>query len=241
VTAQKDAIDDFVVSAKSNAYWTKLKAIYPIVGGTASQHSYNLKNPSAYQITWSGTITHNATGARSDDQGGGNGDGFGDTGFNPSTQLTANSASLGAYCQTNADNGNTWAIGGYNASGTKAFVIQTRNSNTAKTILGDETIAASGTATNSQGFYVGNRSANNVLKLYRNGSQLGSTVTTTNSIDFPNLNVTLLGMNSTGTFTQNDYGKFFSFFFIGDGLTDTDVSNLYTDVQALQTALSRNV
>ena len=28
---------------------------------------------------------------------------------------------------------------------------------------------------------------------------------------------------------------------IGDGLTDTDVSNLYTAVQAFQTTLSRNV
>lgn len=240
-TTQQNAVNTFVVAAKANGYWTKLKALYPMVGATATKHSYNLKNPATFQVTWSGTMTHNATGSRSDDQGGGAGDGYGNTGFNPFTQLTANSASCGFYCQTNLDNGNQWTIGGYQASGTKAFVIQDRNSNTGKVILGSEAINASGTVTNSQGFFVGSRTADNSLKFYRNGSQVGSTATTANTIDFPNLNLRLFGMNSDGTNTQNDYGKFYSLFFIGDGLTDSDVSNMYTDVQAMQTALSRAV
>ena len=40
---QQNAINTLVVSLKGYSIWTKFKAIYPIVGGTASQHKYNLK------------------------------------------------------------------------------------------------------------------------------------------------------------------------------------------------------
>ena len=39
------AINTLVVQMKADNIWTKMKAIYPLVGGTATTHKWNLKNP----------------------------------------------------------------------------------------------------------------------------------------------------------------------------------------------------
>ena len=57
-----DAISELVFNLKSNNLWGKIYAIYPFVGGSASSHSYNLKNTAQFQITWGGGVTHNANG-----------------------------------------------------------------------------------------------------------------------------------------------------------------------------------
>jgi alkaline phosphatase len=47
-TIQQSAINDLVLDLKSANIWTKMKAVYPIVGGTALTHKWNLKNPFRY-------------------------------------------------------------------------------------------------------------------------------------------------------------------------------------------------
>ena len=42
---QKSAINTLVLDMKGFGIWTKMKAIYPFVGGTATTHKFNLKNP----------------------------------------------------------------------------------------------------------------------------------------------------------------------------------------------------
>ena len=63
---QQNAINGLVTSLKGYGVWTKMKALYPFVGGTASQHKFNLKNPldtnAAYRLTFSGGWTHNSNG-----------------------------------------------------------------------------------------------------------------------------------------------------------------------------------
>ena len=39
------AINTLVVDLKGYNIWTKMKAVYPFVGGTAAAHKFNLKNP----------------------------------------------------------------------------------------------------------------------------------------------------------------------------------------------------
>ena len=88
------------------------------------------------------------------------------------------------------------------------------------------------------GLFINARTANNVQKLYRNGSQLGSTNTTTSTAS-ANANLYLGARNIGG---GNQYAaRECAFATIGDGLNDTESSNLYTAVQAFQTTLSRNV
>ena len=77
---QISAVCTLVTSLKSASLWTGMDAIYPFVGGNALAHSFNLRNPAKYQITWVGGVTHDSNGITGDGA-----TGYGDTGFNPST------------------------------------------------------------------------------------------------------------------------------------------------------------
>jgi hypothetical protein len=63
---QQSAINTLVVGLKDDGLWTNMQALYPFVGGTATQHKYNLKDPrdldAAYRLSFSGGWTHNADG-----------------------------------------------------------------------------------------------------------------------------------------------------------------------------------
>jgi len=93
--------------------------------------------------------------------------------------------------------------------------------------------------TNTLGFQIGSRTANNLAKLYFNGSSL-NTNTNTETALLPNRTIYLGASNwvtGTNQYTPHQH----AFDTIGDGLTDTEAANLYTAVQAFQTALSRQV
>ncbi len=64
---QQSAINQLVVDLKGYSIWTKMKAIYPFCGSTASQHKWNLKDPRdldvAFRLVFSGGWTHSSTGA----------------------------------------------------------------------------------------------------------------------------------------------------------------------------------
>jgi hypothetical protein len=63
---QQAAINTLVVDLKSDGLWTKMIAIYPLVGGTASSQKYNLKDPRdldvAYRLTFYGGWVHDSNG-----------------------------------------------------------------------------------------------------------------------------------------------------------------------------------
>jgi hypothetical protein len=65
-TTQQNAIDNLVVGLKADSLWTTMQALYPFVGGTASSHKYNLKDPRdldvAYRLAFFGGWTHDANG-----------------------------------------------------------------------------------------------------------------------------------------------------------------------------------
>ena len=87
-STQQNAINTLVLALKGYSIWTKMKAIYPIVGGTASQHKYNLKDPRdldvAFRLAFATGWTHSVNGIK------GNGTtAFADSFFNLSTQTTA--------------------------------------------------------------------------------------------------------------------------------------------------------
>src|SRR5690606_24652832 len=85
------AINQLVLNLKYYNIWEKMIAIYPFIGGSANSHSYNLKNPSQFQITWNGTVTHDANGIKGDGA-----TGYGNTGLN-ATLLSPTSRHLSVY------------------------------------------------------------------------------------------------------------------------------------------------
>ena len=64
---QQSAINTLVTDLKGYGVWTKMKALYPFCGSTASQHKWNLKDPRdldvAFRLVFSGGGTHSANGA----------------------------------------------------------------------------------------------------------------------------------------------------------------------------------
>jgi hypothetical protein len=66
-TTQQSAIDTLVLELKNAGIWSKMKAIYPFVGGTATTHKFNLKDPrdadAAFRLSFVGGWTHSSTGA----------------------------------------------------------------------------------------------------------------------------------------------------------------------------------
>lgn len=65
-STQQTAINALVVGLKADGLWTSMMAIYPFVGGTASSHKWNLKDPrdlnAAYRLTFYGGWVHNSNG-----------------------------------------------------------------------------------------------------------------------------------------------------------------------------------
>jgi hypothetical protein len=235
-TTQQNAINTLVVNTKAAGIWNKSKAIYPFVGGTATTHKYNLKNPldtdAAYRLAFLGGWTHSSTGATPNGV-----NTIADTFIIPSVALTLNSQHISYYSRTNS-NLTQVEMGCNIAGGPPNTLLEIRTSGVTYVSIAAGTYTTY-TDANSLGFYTGSRTASNVIKLFKNNSNVatGSTASTSN----PTSNLILGALNAgTGGF-QFRTTKECAFASIGDGLTDAEALNYYTIVQAFQTALARQV
>jgi hypothetical protein len=81
------AVNDLVISMKADGTWAKMKAIYPLVGGTATTHKFNLKDPRdldvAFRLSFLGGWTHSSNGILPNGL-----NGYADTFLTPSTTLS---------------------------------------------------------------------------------------------------------------------------------------------------------
>jgi hypothetical protein len=94
-TTQKGAVDYLVTALKTAGLWNKITGLYPFVGGSGASHSYNLVNPAQYQISWKGSVTHNANGITGDGL-----TGYGATGYVHNYAGAETNAHLLIYCRT---------------------------------------------------------------------------------------------------------------------------------------------
>ena len=223
-STQQTAIKTLVNDLNGYGLWSKMKAIYPMVGGNASSHSYNLKNPAQFQITWSGGLTHSSTGVLPNGT-----NGYGDTNLN--TNLFS-SLHYSYYSRTTNTSGREMGT----ETDSYGYDLILSLSGTIYARFGASSITLSNS--DSKGFYLNTEGPTLSHKLFKNNTQLGSASFSATS--YPNLNVYLSAINSKGS--PNYYSsKQCAFATIGDGLTDTEASNLYTIIQNYQTILSRQV
>jgi hypothetical protein len=234
------AIDTLVKDLKTANIWTKMKAIYPFVGDTASTHKWNLKDPrdldAAFRLAFSGGWTHNANGITGNAL-----NSFTNTFLNPSLELTVNSTHVSIYSRTNiAQNGIDC---GANIATNDRIAIHLKwsDNNSYHDMYagsGSGRISFASSAINSTKFYITNRSASNVFKVFRDGNLMGSQLSA-QSNSLPNRNLYIGAMNSPPT--QFITSRNYAFASIGDGLTDPDCAALTTAVNNFQATLSRNV
>jgi hypothetical protein len=234
-----NAVNQLVLDLKAASIWTKMKAIYPMVGGTAALHKWNLKDPqdldAAYRLVFNGGMTHSSNGILF---GGTNG--YCDTKLNMSTNYAVNdSTHISFYNRISAGAAVSAEMGVFDGS----IVIQlyVRRSDFSNQTFYNVNTGSGLTFvdTNGAAFYIANRSGT-TMNGFRN---LVKTVTQTSAAGTrPSLNMFIGNLNVNGFPNPGLYSsRQCAFASIGDGLTDTDAANFYTAVQAYQTTLGRQV
>jgi hypothetical protein len=228
---EQTAVNQLVLDLKANSLWTPMKAIYPMVGASAAACAQNLKS-SSFTGTFTSTgwtfastgVTPNGTSA------------YFDSNLQSSANLSETSTTLSIYSRT----GNTQPthdIGSRNFGYTNPFGILSNFNNTTYNVWADFASQTSGVS--SQAYFIQTKNGT-TAKLFRNTTTVLTATKTLSAM--PTTNV-IVGAAQDAT--SGVYGAFsnrqYAFASIGDGLTDTQASNLYTAVQAFQTTLSRNV
>ena len=242
---QQNAINTLVVAFKGYGIWTKFKAIWPIVGGTASQHKFNLKDPrdldAAFRLTFSSGWTHSASGMLPNGTSA-----FADTKLNANSNLIVNNVATSIYVNNNIAGIVSSPGFGCSSGASSAFYTHLKLSNIFYSFIGSEngsaTFGNSFSNTDNSGFYIIARTSSTSLKTYKNNVLKNTTILSNTGI-LPSLNYTYGAIRSSGGavngITYNNYSH--AFMSLGEGLTDTEASNFYTAVQAFNTTLGRQV
>ena len=228
---QQSAINTLVVDLKGYSIWTKIKAMYPFVGGTSSTHKWNLKDPrdldAAFRLVFNGGWTHSSTGALPNGT-----NGWANTYLVAQGTLGLNSTHVSVYSRTNNGTQNAPAIGNVTGGASAEVSMWLNFGNTAYLRVNNPT-ASSTSNFDSRGMFIGNRNSSTQINLSIRGTQ-NTFSNTSNSLS---TNVMQLG----GVNPNNFDNKQLAFASIGDGLTAQNMTDLTTAVNAFQTALSRNV
>jgi hypothetical protein len=218
----------------------KIKALYPIVGGSATTHKYNFVNPldtdAAFRLNFVGGWTHDSSGILPNGT-----NAYANTFIVPNTDLSLNSFHFSNYfpnfaeetkCQIGVSeagppNNGLYAFHRYDPT-LGSIIVANANSNTF--IFSDQT--------SNSGLRIVSRTASNLTKTYLNNTNTYSSVLTSSGrATYP---IVISARNVASTI-QDYSGLKQSFISVGDGLTDAEAGNLYDSAQAFQTILGRNV
>jgi hypothetical protein len=228
---QKSAVNQLVLDLKSYSLWSKIKAIYPFVGGTASSHKWNLKDPRdldvAFRLTFNGGGTHSSNGYT----GGSNA--YANTFLNTNTiGMSVNSLSIGFYATTNISDTNKMYMGASGLPESYTFINTTR--------LAMNTLSISTWTGYKIGLLVGNRTNSTQQIYYRNGV-VDATFSANSNINV-NEPIFILTRSTPGAIPGLEYyNGNCGLAFISDGLSTTENLNMYNAVQLYETTLGREV
>jgi hypothetical protein len=215
---------------------SKMKALYPMVGGTAAKHKFNFMDArdldAAFRLTFNGGGTHSSTGYLPNSV-----NAFANSYLTPSTSLSLNNNHISFYSRTQ----------NYLISGVDIGANDSGSSNMLDIEISfggryyennQNSYSGSVTPTFTNGLFLNSRIVSGSFKGYRNGNSEGTiSIASTGLSSYP----IFLGARNNASVAAFYSGKECAFASIGDGLTDTEAANFYTAVQAFQTTLSRNV
>ena len=237
------AICTLVTSMKANGTWAKCLAIYPFVGGTATTHMYNLKNPAntnaAFRLSFVGGWTHSANGATPNGT-----NAYADT-FLAGNLNPQNSSHLSYYSRSNTAGGAAvfkveMGLLKLTPSAISNAVLLKRD-NISVGVINSATVTTTTTAlTNTQGFYLANRATSSLMTLWKNGVIVNSSADA--SVAPSTLTNWIGGRNSPDNPAAINYtDRQCAFATIGSGFNNTEATNLYSTIQTFQTTLGRQV
>ncbi|MEO5712154.1 MAG: hypothetical protein ABIT37_01590 [Luteolibacter sp.] len=236
---KRTAINNLTLSLKGAGLWSKLDCIYPFVGGNATAHSKNLK-ANAYNMTWTGGITHDANGIT------GNGTtGYGLTGYAFSANGGQNDSAGGVYNKTASPNQGYYFFGTIKANGNFAMW---RSYNGAGEILWTDGLNNNATTDNGlfptgpdfRGHLFASRFSSSQWLSGMAGpgatSKTTKTVSSTGVSDYP---VAVLGTSNSASTANQLTNANLAFAWFGRALTGAECDALTTIITAYETALGR--
>lgn len=238
-STQQSAINTLVIDLKGYGIWTKMKAIYPFVGGTASKHRFNLKTPTTnitdYYLTFVNGWTHSSSGITPNGT-----DAYANTNFNPiAISQSLSSTHLSVYTtSTNSTGTSRGYLGSIGTDATNYTALGFFNGGTLEIgVVGGSSTEYVGRVSGFSGFKLTTTNGSRNNSYFRNNAKIE---TFSQSSNFFNANMYLGAINYIGNPAYYQTVPF-TFASIGDGLSDTEALNFYNAVQSFQVALGRNV
>jgi hypothetical protein len=249
---QKAAGNTLVVALKDGGFWDRMVAVYPFLGGSASSHKWNLRNPldtdAAKRLEFvdaGGSFTHSSNGALPASGA------YAKTFVDFNLDLPSHSLSWGVYNRTAAaPSADEILIGqGTSFNGPHIDIYSTNRIDAA---LAQQNAAGSPittTVTGVSGAFTGLIGVSsygfNHVSIYRGATALTTNTTTrwgywSNTAPAANRQPYIWANNGNGT-AANKATRQFAFAFVGYGMTAAQWSAFNTIVTAFQTALGRNV
>ena len=228
-----NALNTFDAGLISNGLDTKMKALYPFVGGTAATHKYNFMDArdlnAAFRLAFNGGWTHSSNGALPNGT-----NAYADSYWVPFTQSAIDNVSYNYYSRTNTSGAANFGVSGGGYAGTTAMYISLNGASNYASINGTEYLISS--STDSRGLFGMNVNPAGMLTSWKNGTKLGSKTPTPTYV--VNESLWIGGCRAP----SSEYGNMeCAFFNMSTGLTDVQQATFYNLVQAFNTTLSRQV
>ena len=229
------AINTLVVNLKSASIWTKMKALYPMVGGTATSCKFNLKDSrdldAAFRLVFSGGGTFSSAGYQPNGV-----NAFANTNFAPSVNSSSiNNFHSSYYSRTNVNL--TQVDVGCGPSDLQGILLEIRTANVTYIRINAPT-TSSYADTDSLGFYLQSRLLGNQQKGYKNTTLKITGAVNSNTTPGQNYYIGAYNSNGLAAYPSSKQCAFAS---IGDGLTDAEALAFYNAVQTFNTTLARQV
>ena len=208
-----------------------------MVGGTATTHKYNLKDPrdldAAYRLAFSGGWTHSSTGATPNGT-----NAFAQTYFVPTSSMGI----LGYYSRTTSTKADANDMGCAGASGSVYLTIRYDGTYGVVLTMNSAQYLGGANATTT-GWWTGHRNDSDTIEVRHNGVVYATT--TSRPITGTPTETILLGAlenSAAGQLAVQHSDRQCAFSVLGTTiLTSIEKENLYTRIQDFQTALGRQV
>ena len=228
------ATNTLFTELKSNGIYSKLTAMYPILGGTQNAHAVEALSPGgSYTLGFSGTWSHTSSGADPVSSSP-----YATTGLIPSSTYVGNAMSFGVYTTESNTAGDKYHLGAYvdnnnfTACGGRSGSVVYYNENNTFFTISDAT---------SEGFLTASSDGANVdTRLFRSGSLVGSKSGAIRGTALASVQMYIGALNLNNSYYSSSNVNT-NFVFFGEYLTSTEIGNFETIVQSFNTSLSRQV
>jgi hypothetical protein len=232
------AINSLVLDIKESGAWSKLQAIYPLIGTSELTSKFNLKNPidsdSAFRLVFNGGWTFSASGITPNGT-----DAYINTKWTPSVNLvSADNFSFGVYTPDDTD-AVSIEIGVLSVVHNYAFLRAYTQTYFYFGSSGYMLINKPGPM-RYRGLFIFSRIDSLTSKAYIDGAKLTDTPDYSGSADLAT-GPFYLGARNTGGSPSHFSQKELSFAFMGEGLNDIESKSFYSAVELYQVRMGRAI